>query len=70
MNYENALLIAAAFYALLTAGATWLCVLIFDPLLPIKRDVKARRYVVIGFALLCFGVGFGIANASEASVGE
>jgi hypothetical protein len=63
MTYENALMIAAAFYAVLTAGATWLCVFIFDPLTPIRRDKKARRYLVIGFALLCFLFGYGMANA-------
>lgn len=63
MTYEQALLITAAFYALLSAGATWLCVLAFDPLMPIRRDRKTRRYFVIGFALVCFLVGYGIANA-------
>ncbi|MFN8373102.1 MAG: hypothetical protein U0694_09535 [Anaerolineae bacterium] len=67
MTYEYALLIAAAFYALVTAGATWLCVFIFDPLAPIRRDRKARRYLVIGFALLCFATGYGIANAEIVS---
>jgi hypothetical protein len=63
MTYNDALLITAAFYAILTAGATWLCVFICDPLLPMRRDRKVRRSVVIGFALLCGAAGYGIANS-------